>query len=126
MQQKLLVIAHSIAIAALLVNAIAPLYKMLMVLSIAISGWIYWRFYGQKNKTVTVRYTDASGWELLVNNEYRSISILNSTVVTPSVIVLHYRLDNKNRYWAIFYDALSSQGYKQLIIQLKIAGLAKP
>ena len=123
--QRLLVVAHVIAIIALLICAISPVYKLLLVLSIILSGWRCWRTYGPSNDTVMLRYTDAFGWELSVNNEYRPIRIVKSTVVTQWVIVLHYQLDNKIRHWAIFNDTLNKSGYTQLIVQLKIAGLTK-
>ena len=126
LQQRLLVAAHVLATIALLISAMTPVYKALLVLSMGISGWGYWRVYGQGNETVTVRYSDAFGWELSVNNEYRAIRILKSTVLTPWVIVLHYQLENKDRHWAIFNDALNKEKYKQLAVQLKIAGLAEP
>ncbi|MGR9046901.1 MAG: protein YgfX [Gammaproteobacteria bacterium] len=122
-QRRLLLVTHSLAVTALLISAIVPVYKVLLVLSITFSGYVYWRAYGPGKGAVTVRYTDALGWELLVNRQYRPIRILKSTVLTPWVLVLHYRMDDKNRYWAIFNDALDKKSFCRLTAQLKIAGI---
>ena len=122
-QRRLLLVVHVFALAALLVSAIVPLYKTLLVLSIVISGHVYWRAYGPSNEAYKVRYTDAFGWELSVSNQYRPIRILKSTVLTTWVIVLHYQMDDKKRYCAIYNDALSKEGFCRLTAQLKIAGL---
>lgn len=126
LQRRFLTIVHLVALMALWVSAIEPFYKALLVLVIIISGWCYGRRYGRSHGAVAIRYTDAFGWELSDNNDCQPIRILKSTVVMPWVIVLHYRVKNQTRHWAIFSDALSREGFIQLTVQLKIAGLAEP
>ncbi|MGR9117190.1 MAG: protein YgfX [Gammaproteobacteria bacterium] len=124
-QLRILVITHVAALMAVLISAVSLVYKGTLVLTIAVSAWVYWQNYFRKNSTTTIRYTDALGWELFEGHEYRPIKILGSTVVTPMVIVLHFSLDNHTRHWAIFNDALGQKEFIQLIVQLKIAGVTE-
>ncbi|PKM12458.1 MAG: hypothetical protein CVV13_05410 [Gammaproteobacteria bacterium HGW-Gammaproteobacteria-3] len=122
LQQRLLVFVHLMAVTALMLSALALIYKAVLMVSILISGGYYYRTFGRTG-TLTFRYTDAFGWEQWVNNEFKTIRPLKSTVLTPQVIVLHYQMDDKPKYLAIFNDALNPESFRQLSVQLKIAGL---
>ena len=119
-QQKFLLIVHLLAACSVLLSSIATVYQALLMVSLGLSIGYYGGARNPNRIIRTIRYTEAFGWELLDNVDYHSISILRSTAVTPWVVVLHYRWDEKTQYRAIFYDALDTASYRRLIALLRI------
>lgn len=119
-RRTFLLVVHLLAASSIMLSAIATVYKVSLMVSLAFSAGYYGSGRDPSRITGTLRYTEAFGWELLDNIDYRSISILQSTVITPWVIVLHYRRDDKTQYWAIFYDALDTASYRRLVALLRI------
>lgn len=89
--------------------------------------FFYLRHYYTQFQPYCIRYHEASTWSVAITgNEFQTLQILPSTVVTIWLIVLHFRLENgKFQSLLIFNDALSDKDYRGLVVTLKIAGLSE-
>jgi hypothetical protein len=68
-----------------------------------------------------IRYSEQLGWEIARHDEYESVQILKSTVLTVFAIILDVKLQNKERMTLLIVnDALSTAGFRQLIVKLRI------
>lgn len=120
-----LVIIHSLAAIASFSNGLPLLYKFFAVLSVISSAIFYGRDY--KNfQPYYIRYNEAVGWQLAkTENNYQVLNILPTTVLTAQIIVLHFRLQTgKKQSLVIVNDALETEDYRSLLVELKISGLA--
>lgn len=123
-KKRFIRILHLLALSAVLLASLTVWIKTLLILCLAISGFIYsQRTAGHKNK-VAVRYSDVSGWQIDVGNGFEAIQIRPSTVITPWLIVLHYNVVSRKFYLPIFCDALNTADFRKLIVQLKVSGLS--
>jgi hypothetical protein len=120
----MVIAAHGLAIAASLANAMPSLYQ-----SILIAGLVVHLFHTVKqlnNGLPTVKYADESGWQIADGNEFESVVILKSTVVTTFAIWLHVRPRAETGFFAvnkkailIVRDALDEEDYRGLIVKLR-------
>ena len=76
---------------------------------------------------LSIVHSMASGWEMsLSGNFFYPVKILASTVITPYLIVLNYKIQNKQkRTILICKDALVEDDYRKLMVELKISGIQK-
>jgi len=123
----LLLIIHGLAIIACFSNGLAWFYQLFALFWVIISAAFYGRDY--KNfQPFVIRHNEAVGWQLAKtkNDDYQSIQILPTTVLTAQCIVLHFQLQTgKKQYVVIMNDALDSKDYHYLLVDLKISGLSK-
>lgn len=110
---------HVLALAASIANALPIAAKL--TLSAGICLHFYFAVQALKNKQVKIKHTDASGWEVSDANDFKSVQILNSTVITLFAIFLHFS-DNAKQSVLIVSDALSEDDYRRLIVRLKTTG----
>ena len=114
---------HVFAIIASTLNALALGYKIALIICILISLFVYLRKEAVF-KGVSIRYDSLSGWEMAQpsNAVYRHIQILPSTVITPYLIVLHLKTNNNQKpTLLICKDALIGDGFRRLMVELKIS-----
>jgi hypothetical protein len=123
---KGLFVLHAIAIIAALTNALTTSYKIILVIAILVSLIVYLK--RENNvKGLTLRHAEVSGWEITsLENQFSSIQVLPSTVITQYLIVLHYKIQNqKKRAIIICKDTMTNDNYRKLLVALKISGLSK-
>lgn len=121
--QQGLIISHSIASLAVLL-AVLP-----MVVKVGLLAWIALHFMALhkhlRRQSEMFRYTDAKGWEVLVDEQVKSINVLASSVITTKMVVLHYQCASQRCYFVVVYDALSEECYRQFVVCLKTTGLTR-
>ena len=78
------------------------------------------RRYQQGFYLCTLKHTTEFSWELFNNNQLTRIRILNSSVLTSFIIILHVEINKKQQNILIFRDAVSVEAYRQLFVTLKI------
>lgn len=83
----------------------------------------------KNSKGFVLRYTTAFGWENNhLNDHFDFIEILPSTVLTPFVVFLHYKIKHndqpkqKTKAVMILKDAMNNDDFRQLRVELKISG----
>lgn len=117
---------HSIAFAAVFLSTIALLYKIIIAGLVVISLLFYLK-QEIKFSGLHIRYGSVFGWEIAYSeNHFQSILILPSTVLTPYIVVLHFKQQNtKKQTILICRDALKKDEFRKLMVELKISGLQK-
>lgn len=117
---------HVIAILAALTIALTTIYKIVLAVTILVSLIAYLK--KENNfKGLTLRHAEVSGWEIsLSENQFSSIQILPTAVLTQYLIVLHYKIQNKKKRTIIICnDTMTNDNYRKLLVALKISGLSK-
>lgn len=120
-----LIFTHTLAAFAGLANGLPWVYKIIAVLLVLCSLFIYLRRYHYQFQPYQLKYNEDASWSVAFrNNEFQTVQLLPTSVITAWLIVLHFRLQSgKFQSLVIFNDALNSQNYRSLIVTLKIAGL---
>ena len=123
---KWLVAIHAIAIFAACLNALELAYKIVIISLILFSLFFYLRR-ELRFHDFSIVHSMANGWEMaLSDNHFHTVKILASTVVTPYLIVLHYKIQNKQKQTILICkDALIADDYRKLMVELKISGIQK-
>ena len=117
--KHLLFTIHGLALTASLLAAIPlPIKICLMTIVVASNFWhlqtlaqTHWQF----------KYSNFHGWQVFIAHQFKPIEILASTVLTPLVVLIHFRTTKHQHYHVIvFNDSLPAPLYRQLIVALKI------
>ena len=117
---------HALVLVALLLNGLPQIIKVILSLLVLVHLWFALR---SAHKTqATIRYTESLGWEFLVDNVFKPIDVLKSTVITTQVLFLHfnYNLEPKGLIWprknvfVVVSDMLSEQDYRHLVVKLRM------
>jgi hypothetical protein len=124
--RAILILIHALAFTASMTNDLGLIFKLGLITIICLQGWLAVK--RLKNEQYTLKYTESLGWQLLKDHDLVSIEILDSTVLTPFVIFLHYRerlqlgfrTTRAKQTRLILSDALANQDYRHLIVKLKI------
>lgn len=122
----MLVITHGLAGFASLANGLPWLYKLAVFTFVGISFYSYLCRYYFQFQSYQIS-NNSVGWQLaVIADDFQTIQILPSSVITVWLIVLHFRLENgKFQSLVLLNDALESQDYRALVVALKIAGLCQ-
>jgi len=115
--KQLLVIIHVLALAASIANALPIAVK----LALSIGIFIHLRFMIKRLKSERheIKQSEALGWEISSGNDFKSVQILNSTVITIFAIFLHFTDHARKQSVLIVNDALTEDDYRRLIVRLK-------
>ena len=72
-----------------------------------------------------LQYSSSQAWLLsMVGNNFDPIEILSSTVTTPLAIFLHFKKQSgKKQSMLIFKDAISSEAFRKLTVELRVNSL---
>ncbi len=118
--KRLLVAMHVLALGASIVNTLPIAIKLALLTGI----FLHFRFMLKryKNPSYKIKHSEALGWEVSDGNDFESVQILNSTVITLFAIFLHFTKNTHKRSMLIVNDALSEDDYRRLIVRLKTAG----
>jgi len=111
---------HALALGSSIANTLPMTVKLALLTGIC----MHLRFVISrlKNEQYKIKHTEALGWEVSNGNDFKSIQILNSTVVTLYAIFLHFNKNAHKQSVLIVNDALSEDNYRRLIVRLKTAG----
>lgn len=123
----MLIITHALAIFAGLANSLFWFYKLIALIVVGCSLFVYLRRYHYQFQPYQLKYNEDSVWSVAItDNDFQTMQILPSSVITTWLIVLHFRLENgKRQDLVILNDALNQQDYRSLAVSLKIAGLSQ-
>ncbi|MGZ5051217.1 MAG: protein YgfX [Methylobacter sp.] len=121
---QLLAVIHALAIGASIANALPAAVQLMLVAGVATH--LYWLNQRIKAEQYSIKHSDALGWEIRDNDEFKPVQILGSTVITTFAIFLHISADGRKQSLIIVNDALSADDYRRLIVRLKTAGLTPP
>lgn len=116
--EQLLIFAHVLALGACLAAALPLAIKLALLAGIGLYCWGVIRHLNDFRQTI--RYTEASGWEILDGNDFEPVRVINSTVITVYVIFLQVIRQNAGKKTIIVLnDALSEDDYRFLIVKLR-------
>ena len=87
--RKVMVFMHGLALVASLINAMALTFKMILFSVICIHCWISVKRLSRVN--YHIKYIEGLGWQLSEGQDFVSIEILSSTVITTKVLFLHFK-----------------------------------
>ena len=124
--KALVLLIHALALGASLANDLSLVFKSILIIGTCLQGWITLKH--SKNNQLTIKYTDTIGWQISKDHDLAAIEILNSTVVTPFAIFLHYKKScllsikttQEKHSHLILNDTLSDEDFRRLIVKLKI------
>ncbi len=129
-ESKLLIqyvwVLHAFVLLALVLNDLPITIKLILSLLVL----IHLRFaLSNSQKThATIQYTESMGWEFLVDNVFKPIDVLKSTVITTKVLFLHFNYKplpqglrwHKKCTFLVVSDMLSEQDYRHLVVKLRM------
>jgi hypothetical protein len=125
--KKMVIVVHSLALAASMANALTIAIKISLFAIISFHLWFAVRRLNAEK--YTIKHTDAFDWEISEGHDFYSIKILKSTVITTFVLFLHYKLSPGTGYpkqgakktLLVLKDSLAEDDYRYLIVKLKTA-----
>jgi len=115
--KQFLVIMHVLALASSIANALPITVKLALSTGTCIHLWFMIK--RLKNERHKIKQSEALGWEVSSGNDFKSVQILNSTVITIFAIFLHFTDNARKQSVLIVNDALSEDDYRRLIVRLK-------
>jgi len=124
--RTLVLLIHALAIGASLANDLSLVFKSALIIGTCLQGWITLKHL--QHNQFTIKYTDSIGWQISNEHDLVAIEILNSTVITPFAIFLHYKknslssikITRRKHSRLILDDALADEDFRRLIVKLKI------
>ena len=111
---------HGLALTSSMFLAILMSLKLLLMILVCYSLYFHLRRYRQGFYILTLKHTAEFAWELEQKNNLKGISILNTSVLTSFIIILHVQTNKQHRNLLICRDAVSDEAYRQLLVALKI------
>lgn len=121
--KRLLVFAHVLALVASLANALPLAVKAGLFAGICLNLRVAVRHVNHSRQTI--KYTEASGWEVLECGDFEPALILSSTVITVYAIFLHVaRRNGGKKTIIVLNDALSEDDYRSFIVKLRTTVMA--
>ncbi|NOQ14518.1 MAG: hypothetical protein GQ583_08610 [Methyloprofundus sp.] len=111
---------HSLAVLSSLSVAILMPFKLLLLMLVCDSLYFHLQRYKKAYYLFSLKYTTAFSWELSHNNNLTRMRILDSSVLTSVIIILHVEINKKHRNILVCRDAVSAEAYRQLLVTLKI------
>jgi toxin CptA len=118
--KRLLVVMHLLALGSSIANTLPITVKLILLIGICIHLWFNLK--RVKKQHYKIKHTEGSGWELADGNDFETIEIIDSTVITTFAIFLHFNKNAKKQSLLIPNDTLTEDDYRRLIVRLKTAG----
>ncbi|WAK00412.1 protein YgfX [Methylobacter sp. YRD-M1] len=116
--KRLLILAHVLALGACLANALPLVIRLALSAGIGLHLGVVIRHLNDPRQII--KYTEASGWEIMDGDDFEPVRIISSTVITVYVIFLHVIRQNAGKKTIIVLnDALSEDDYRFLIVKLR-------
>jgi toxin CptA len=117
--KQLLVVMHVLALGSIVANALPVAVKLALLTGICLHFWLVFERF--KSERHIIKQSEAACWEISDENDFESVQILNSTVITVFAIFLHFNSNAGKQSVLIVNDALSEIDYRRLIVRLKTA-----
>lgn len=115
-----IVSVHGLALLSSLFVAVLMSFKLLVVMLICDSLYFHLRRYQKGFYLYSLKHTAEFSWELFSKNSLTGMRILNSSVLSSFVIILHVEINSKHRNLLLCRDAVSAEAYRQVLVALKI------
>lgn len=117
--KQLIIFMHVLALGACIANSLPIAVKLGFSTAICMHLWFTVKHL--KSEYHRIKHTEALGWEVSFDsNDFESVRILDSTVITIFAIFLHIKnQDTAKRTLLVLNDALSKDDYRRLIVKLK-------
>ena len=120
---------HTIVLQAIIFNGLALIVKLILGLLVLVH--LKFALRPSQNSTVIIRYTESTGWGFLVDNVFKPIDVLKSTVITTQALFLHFKIKSnvlilnrwRKRVFLVVCDMLSDQDYRYLLVKLRMTGI---
>ena len=117
---------HIIVLLAIIFNGLAVLVKIILGLLVLVH--LKFALRPTQNPHTFIRYSASSGWEFLVDNVFKPVDVLKSTVITTQVVFLHFNDKSRSqgltwqrkRVFLLLNDMLSEQDYRHLVVKLRM------
>ena len=124
--RRMLMGLYFLGLLALFISVLSIFIKI--VVSVFVLGVAWVTIKRLNSSYYSIRYSDNLGWEFSAGGNYISIDILQSTVITPYLLFLHFKESSKRDYGLfstkraclIFNDAITDVDYRNLVVKLKI------
>jgi hypothetical protein len=113
--RHLLIVIHVLALGAGIANTLPFVLKLGIAALIGLNFRL--NFHRLKIERRKIKYTEKLGWEISDGDDFETVEILKSSVITATFIFL--QMQDKPTV-LIASDALSEDDYRQLIVKLKI------
>ncbi|BCG63120.1 MAG: hypothetical protein methR_P0811 [Methyloprofundus sp.] len=94
--------------------------KLLLIVLVCCSFYFHVQRYRQGYYLGTIKYTKEFAWQLATSQQFFAIQIINSSVITSFIIVLHIKVASQHRNLLICSDAIPNETFRQLRVALKI------
>jgi hypothetical protein len=122
---RLIVIAHLLALAACLFNALPLALRSLGFAAVMLNLFHALQQNRRVCRLIEFHYSDAGGWNLCSDGKSLAISLSASTISTSWIVLLHYRIEGRRglQTLPIFCDAVAAEDYRQLKVALRVAAL---
>lgn len=126
--QQVVIATHLLAATAAISNALPVSIKIAILVACA---WHLFFSINRLNCTGTIKHSDAFGWEIATTNaEFAAVRILNSTVITTFIVIIHYQTQTTFgvrqkpiQTLLIGKDSLAKHDFRSLIVRLKTEGI---
>jgi toxin CptA len=116
--RQMIVFVHLLALGACIINTLPIAVKSGLLTGICIHLWFILDFL--KIERYKIRHTEALGWEISAGKDFKSVTILKSTVITIFAVWLHIKRQNADKQAIlVLNDALCEDDYRRLIVKLK-------
>ncbi len=117
---------HTIVLQAIIFNGLALIVKLILGLLVLVH--LKFALRPSQNSTVIIRYTESTGWGFLVDNVFKPIDVLKSTVITTQVVFLHFNDKSqpqgltwqRKSVFLLLSDRLSEPDYRHLVVKLRM------
>lgn len=111
---------HGLALLSSLMLAVLMPLKLLVFILVCYSLYFHLQRYQQSFYQFTLKHTAEFSWELVHKNSVTGMRILNSSVLSSLIIILHVDINNKHQNLLVCRDAVADEAYRQLLVALKI------
>jgi len=122
---RYLVFIHLLATIAILTTSLGLAEKLTFISLILVS--LSLKMYQQLHRHIFhINYQLNKGWQIALSNGIYSMNILPSTIISPNIIVLHFKSKNHPKQTLfICQDMMSNTEFRRLNVTLKISGLSQ-
>ncbi|NOQ76836.1 MAG: hypothetical protein GQ475_03405 [Methylococcaceae bacterium] len=123
---KWYILIHILAVSAVFLSSLFLFYKTLVLIVILLGLWMVLNRQMEFDKVV-IRHRLKTGWDIsFLEGIFDSIEVLPSTVITPYILILHFKITNQQKQTIlILKDSLVAEKYRELMVSLKLFGLLK-
>ena len=113
--RKLIIAVHLLALGASIANAFPIIVKCGALMLVALNFTMAYRPLLTESRKI--KCSAKGNWEIAWENDFESVDILKSTVISPFCVFLHLK---QKPAILIVHDALEKSDYRELVVKLKM------